>query len=100
MEARCGNLLDAIAAENGWQIVAKEVIPDRVHKLVRVGPSDAPAEVAQKFTGRTAPPLRAESAFLRRTNVVRSTSSFPASVGYLSEATVRRYIQQRWDAVA
>jgi REP element-mobilizing transposase RayT len=44
--ARCGELLDAVAAENGWQIVTKEVMPHHVHKFVRMRRSDTPAEVA------------------------------------------------------
>lgn len=42
---RCGELLDQVAAEHGWEIVAKEV-------------------------------------------------------GYVSESTVRRYIEHQWDSVA
>ena len=35
--SRCGQLLDQVAVEHGWEIVAKEVIPDHVHLFVRVG---------------------------------------------------------------
>jgi REP element-mobilizing transposase RayT len=52
--ARCGELLEQIAAEHGWQIVAQEVMPDHVHLFVRVGPTDAPASVVRAFKGRTA----------------------------------------------
>ena len=45
--ARCGELLEQIAGEHGWQIVAKEVMPDHVHLFVRVGPTDAPAAVVR-----------------------------------------------------
>jgi putative transposase len=48
--ARCGELVEQIAAENGWEIVAKEVMP--------------------------------------------------ASVGYVSESTVRRCIEHQCDVVA
>ena len=36
--ARCGELLEQIASERGWQIVAKEVMPDHMHLSVGVGP--------------------------------------------------------------
>jgi putative transposase len=52
--ARCGELLGQIAAERGWEIVAKEVMPDHVHLFVGVGPADAPAAVVRGFKGRTA----------------------------------------------
>jgi putative transposase len=99
--ARCGELLEQIAAERGWQIVAKEVMPDHVHLFVRVGPTDAPAQVVQAFRGRAARVVRAEFPYLRnRAKVSWSPSYFAASVGYVSESTVRGYIEHQWDAVA
>jgi putative transposase len=99
--ARCGELLEQIAAEHGCQIVAKEVMPDHVHLFVRVGPTDAPAVGVRAFKGRTARVLRQEFPYLRRfAKVLWSPSRFAASVGYVSESTVRRYIEHQWDAVA
>jgi putative transposase len=89
--ARCGELLERIAAEHGWEIVAKEVMPDHVHLFVRVGATDAPAAVVRAFKGHTARVLRAEFAYLRPfAKVLWSPSYFAASVGYVSESTVRR----------
>ena len=75
---RLDELLAQIAEEHGWQIVAHEVMPDHVHLFVRVGPTDAPAVVVRVFW---------------------SPAYFAASVGYVSETTVRRYIEHQWDAV-
>jgi len=97
---RLNELLDEIAGENDWRIVAREVMPDHVHIFVRVRPTDSPAEVARKFKGRTSRVLRAEFAWLGRRRVLWSKSYFAASVGYVSEATVRRYIEHQWDVVA
>jgi putative transposase len=45
--------------------------------------------------------LRAEFPYLRRfARVLWSPSYFAASVGYVSESTVRRDIEHQWDAVA
>jgi putative transposase len=99
--ARCGELVELIASEHGWQIVAKEVMSDHVHLFVRVAPADAPASVVRAFKGRTARVLGAEFRYLRRLEkVLWSPSYFAASVGYVSESTVRGYIEHRWDAVA
>jgi putative transposase len=101
--ARCGELLEQIAAERGGQIVANEVMPDHVHVhvFVRVGPTDAPAQVVRAFKGRTAGVLRAVFPYLRnQAKVLWSPSYFAASVGYVSESTVRRFIEHQWDAVA
>jgi putative transposase len=96
--ARCGELLEQIAGEHGWEIVAKEVMPDHVHVFVRVGPTDAPASVVRVFKGRTARVWRQEFPYLRNQTKVLWTY-FAASVGYVSESTVR-YIEHQWDAVA
>ena len=98
---RCGELREGVADERGWQIVVKEVMPDHVHVFVRVGPTDAPAQVVRAFKGRSARVLRSEFPHLRNhAKVLWSPSYFAASVGYVSESTVRRYIEHRWDAVA
>lgn len=100
---RLGELLEQIADERGWQTVAKEVMPDHVvHLFVRVGPTDAAAAaVVRAFKGRTARVLRREFPYLRNhAKVLWSPSYFAASVGYVSESTVRRYIEHQWDAVA
>jgi putative transposase len=93
-------LVGRIATENDWQIVAKEVMADHVHLFVRVRRIDAPAEVVRRFRGRTARVLRQEFRWLARSEVLCSSSYFAASVGYVSEATVRRYLEHQWDAVA
>ena len=95
---RLDGLLDDIAAENGWEIVACEVMADHVHILVRVRPTDSPAEVVRGFKGRTSRVLRAEFSWLGCRRVLWSKSYFAASVRYVSEAAVRRYIEHQWDA--
>ena len=98
--ARCGELLDQSAGEHGWQIVAKEVMPDHVQLFVRVGPTDAAAQVVRAFKGRTARILRQEFPYLRnRAKVLWSPAYFAASVGYVSESTVRRYLEHQGAAV-
>jgi putative transposase len=60
-----------------------------------------PAAVVRAFRGRTARVLRAEFHYLRRfAKVLWSPSYFAASVGNVSESTVRRSIEHQWDAVA
>ena len=99
--ARCGELREQVVGEHGWEIVAKEVMPDHVDLFVRVGPTDRPAAVVRAFKGRTARVLRQEFRCLRRfAKVLWSPSYFAASVGYVSESTVGRYIEHQWDAVA
>lgn len=96
---RLDELIVAIAAEHGWEIVAHEVMPDHVHLF---GSTDAPAAlVVRACKGRTARVLRAQFPHLRNfAKVLWSQSYFAASVGYVSESTVRRYIEHQWGEVA
>ncbi|MGH3524643.1 MAG: IS200/IS605 family transposase [Mycobacterium sp.] len=96
----CGELLGQVDAEGSWQIVAKKVMPDHVHLFVRVGPTDAPAAVVRAFKGRTARVLQEFPHLRNFAKVLWSPAYFAASVGYVSETTVRRYSEHRWDAVA
>ncbi|MGC8512782.1 MAG: IS200/IS605 family transposase [Acidimicrobiales bacterium] len=98
--ARLNGLLDEISLDKGWEIVASEVMPDHVHIFVRVRPTDSPAEVVATFKGRTSRVLRQEYAWLGRGRVLWSKSYFAASVGYVSESTVRQYIEHQWDEAA
>ena len=99
--ARCGELLEQVGGEHGWEVVAKGVMADHVHPFVRVGPRDSAALVVRAFKGRTARVLGEEFPYLRRfAKVLWSPLYFAASVGYVWESTVRRYIEHQWDAVA
>lgn len=97
---RLNGLLEEIADDHGWEIVASEVMPDHLHIFVRVRATDSPAEVVRAFKGRTSRALRAEFPWLGRKRVLWSKSYFAASVGYVSESTVRRYIEHQWDEAA
>ena len=101
MARQLGELLEQIADDHGWQRVARDVMADRVHLFVRVGPTDAPAQVVRVSGGRTAQVLRCEFRHLGHTaTVLWAPSCLAASVGYAWESTVRPSIEHRWDAVA
>jgi putative transposase len=55
---RCRELISEKCAEHGWPIVALEVMPDHVHLLVKAGPKDSPAFVANQLKGFTSRRLR------------------------------------------
>jgi len=100
LKARCGEVLEQAAHEHAWQIVAKKVMPDRVHPLVPVGPTNAPASVVRTF--KSAPHACCAS-FPRcggSPRLLSSPSYLAASAGYVWESTVGRYIEHQWDAMA
>jgi putative transposase len=75
-------------------IYTTEVMPDHVHLFVEADPTLCVAEIVNRFKGRTSRQLRQEFPFLRsRLPSLWSRSYFAASVGAVSEATIRRYIE-------
>ena len=94
VDGRLKALLAAIADEHGITIRAAEVMPDHVHLFAEADPTRCVAEIVNRFKGRTSRPLREEFPALRsRPPTLWSRSYFAASVGAVSEATIRRYIE-------
>jgi putative transposase len=93
---RLEQLLRAKAGELDWELFTLEVMPDHVHLFVRTPPGVAPVQVAHQFKGSTSHALRSEFAHLRsRLPTLWSRSYFVASVGRVSEAAIRRYIDEQ-----
>ncbi len=99
LPARCGELLEQIAEERGWQIAPRKVVPDHVQLFVRVDATEAPA-VARTLQGRTAGVLGQEFRYLcNEATVLWSPSYLVASVGCVWESTVRGDIAHQCDGL-
>jgi putative transposase len=86
------------AAELGTTVHALEVMPDHVHLFVAAPAQHSPAHLAAQFKGYTSHVLRSEFPALRsRLPTLWSRSYFVASVGYVTEAAVKRYIETQWE---
>ena len=73
-----------------------EVMSDHVHIFVESDPSVAPAKLAAQFKGYTSRVLRQEFRHLRsQLPSLWSRSYYIGSVGHVSAATVRRYIDNQ-----
>lgn len=73
-----------------------EVMPDHVHMCVESDPGMAPAKLAAQFKGYTSRVLRQEFRHLcSQLPSLWSRSYYIGSVGHVSEATVRRYIEHQ-----
>ena len=95
---RCRELIAEKCAEHEWRMVALEVMPDHVHLLVKARPKDSPSYIANQLKGFTSRVLRGEFPHLRsRLPTLWSRSFFVATVGAVSEATVRRYIDTQYE---
>ena len=87
-------LLREKAAALGAQIHALEIMPDHVHLFVESDPTLAPSHIAAQFKGFTSRRVREELPFLKsRFSALWSRSSYIGSVGHVSDATVRNYIE-------
>jgi putative transposase len=84
------------AHELGAEIHASEVMPDHVHLVIEAGPTFSPAKLAHQIKGYTSRILRQEFSHLRsRMPAMWSRSYFINSVGAVSEATIKRYIEEQ-----
>jgi putative transposase len=71
-----------------------EVMPDHVHMFIESDPGLAPAKLAAQFKGFTSRILRQEFRHLRsQLPSLWSRSYYVGSIGHVSEAAVRRYIE-------
>ena len=92
IDARLKALFAEIAAEHGMRLHAVEVMPDHVHLFVASDPTLCVAEIVNRFKGRTSRVLRQEFRSLRsRLPTLWSRSYFAATVGAVSENTIRGY---------
>lgn len=94
IDVRLKALLAEIAEDHGMTVHATEVMPDHVHLFVEADPTLCVAEIVNRLKGRTSRLLRDEFPSLRsRLPTLWSRSYFAATVGAVSEATIRRYIE-------
>ena len=96
IEKRLVQLLRQIAVELEATIHALEVMPDHVHLFLEADPTRSVAELVNRFKGRTSHDLRAEFPSLRsRLPTLWSRSYYAGSCGAVTEASVRRYIENQ-----
>ena len=89
-------LLSAKAQELKATLHILEIRPDHVHLFVESDPGMPPAKLAAQFKGYTARFLRQEFRHLRsQLPSLWSRSYYIGSVGHVSAATVRRYIESQ-----
>lgn len=90
--------INSIAAARGWEVGALEANDDHVHVFLQVGVLDAPVAIVKLLKGTTAKLLFEKHPELRkdfRKGHLWSPSYYVGSVGHVSEATVRRYVEEQ-----
>jgi putative transposase len=96
VERRLGELIRDAATRRDMKVHALEVMPDHIHLFIETDPRWAPAEFVGKIKANTSRVLREEFPHLRsRLPTLWSRSYFCSTVGAVSEATIRRYIEMQ-----
>ena len=94
VDVRLRELISEVAERREMTVHVLEIMPDHVHLFVETDPRWAPAELVGKFKAVSSRILRQEFPALRsRLPTLWSRSYYIASVGTVSEATIRRYIE-------
>jgi len=96
VKAYLEELIPAIAAEHGMEMLALEVQPDHVHLFVSAPPRYAPAHVVNLLKGATSRRLRERFPHLRRVHKDKlwTGTYYVGSAGHVSSETIRRYIAE------
>ena len=96
VETRLRQILLERAKEIGITIETMEIMPDHVHLLVKSPPTLAPHFIVQQLKGISSRLLRQEFPHLKsRLPTLWTRSYYCESVGHISEATVRKYIEDQ-----
>jgi putative transposase len=94
IDSRLKELILQKAGEMELTIHTMEVMPDHVHLFVEGGPTICVAEIVNGLKGFTSHALRQEFSSLRsRLPTLWNRSYCAASVGSVSEAVIRKYIE-------
>ena len=96
VETRLRQILLERAKEIGITIETMEIMPDHVHLFVKSPPTLAPHFIVQQLKGISSRLLRQEFPHLKsRLPTLWTRSYYCESVGHISEATVRKYIEDQ-----
>ena len=97
--AELKSILESICMKYGYDIKALEVMSDHIHIFVDCPQTVAPCDVVRTLKSisavemfRAFPKLKR---FYSRCGVLWSRGYFISSVGHVSEATVKRYIEEQ-----
>ena len=96
VDARLKEVLAAVSESHGWTLHTLEVMPDHVHLFVEADHTACAAEIVNRLKGASSRILRDEFPSLKsRLPTLWSRSYFAGTVGSVSEAVIRRYIDSQ-----
>lgn len=96
IEKRLRVIMKEKAKQLGVEIVSLEILPDHVHLFVKCKPTFAPHQLVKQFKGNSSRLLRDEFPKLKsRLPTLWTNSYYCESVGHISEATIKKYIEDQ-----
>ena len=96
VEQKLKHIFYATAQQYGVLIETMEVMPDHVHLFVTADPTRCVAEIVNRLKGASSRILRQEFPHLTsRLPTLWSRSYYAATVGHVSESTVKKYIENQ-----
>lgn len=96
IRARLIEVLQSVARDNKWEIIALEVMPDHVHLFISADTRTRPEIVVKRFKGRSSHVLREEFPELLKMPTLWTRSYFLSTAGNVSSETIQRYIENQW----
>jgi putative transposase len=93
---RLKELLFKKAGELQLEIATLEIMPDHIHLFVKSSPTVSPHFIVQQLKGYTSRMIREEFPHMKsRLPSLWTRSYYCESVGHISVATVRKYIEEQ-----
>jgi len=86
-------IIQGVAEENHWQILALEVKRDHVHCFISADPSIAPHKIVKAIKGRSSNMLRKDFPELLKLPSLWTRSYFCSTAGNISNETIRKYVE-------
>ncbi len=95
VETTARAVLAQVCTEQGWELLALEVMPDHGHLFVSIPPAISPAQAIHRFKGRSAYVLFAQHPALKRRlwgGHLWNPSYYVGTAGQVAAEVIRRYI--------
>ncbi|HAQ3447857.1 TPA: IS200/IS605 family transposase [Enterococcus faecium] len=95
VDARFKALVQEIAKENEWNIIAIETDKDHCHLFINVQPTHSPSKIMKIIKGKTSRIIRQEFEHLSKMPSVWTRSYFVSTAGNVSSEIIKRYVENQ-----
>ncbi|MCH1976578.1 IS200/IS605 family transposase [Enterococcus hirae] len=95
VDARFKALVQEIAKENEWNIIAIETDKDHCHLFINVQPTYSPSKIMKIIKGKSSRIIRQEFEHLSKMPSVWTRSYFVSTAGNVSSEIIKRYVENQ-----